>query len=227
MAQPVREILRQLFHFELLNEEQLTKLAAISSVHTYQSGELIFSHGEEATAFFVILAGKVQIYKISKDGKEMILHLFGKDDMFAETPIFSGISKYPANSLCTENTEVVAINGPAFRSLVKENPDLAFRLLNMFARRLHQFSELIEDLSLRTVDSRLAKYLLSVNENASGQAVIHIQKKTLASILGTIPETLSRTFKKLSDKGMIEVDENRIYILEPQQLAQVAGLDQA
>ena len=227
MAQSVREIVKRLFYFRALGDDLLDGIAAISSVRAYLSGELIFSQGEDAVAFFSLRKGKVQIYKISREGKEMILHLFGPGEMFAETPAFSGIARYPANSLCMENTEVVAIESASFRLLVKDNPDLAFSLLSVFAQKLHKFSEIIEDLSLRTVDSRLAKYLLSVSENTSGDAVIHIQKKTLASILGTIPETLSRTFKKLSEKGMIQVDDNRIRLLEPQQLAQVAGMDQA
>lgn len=223
----VRDTLKRLFHFRLLNESQLDALAAISSIQKYRAGELIFSQGEEAGAFYIVLGGKVQIYKISREGKEMILHLFGPGDIFAEVPIFSGIPKYPANSLCTEETEVMAIQGKAFQSLVQESPDIALSLLSVFAQRLHKFSEIIEDLSLRTVDSRLAKYLLSVSENSPDKAVIYIHKKTLASILGTIPETLSRTFKKLAEKGLIQVDENRIHLIDRDQLISIAGVDQA
>jgi CRP-like cAMP-binding protein len=222
----VKDTLKRLFHFRLLKDEQLDDLAAIATIQNYQAGELIFSQGETATAFFIILGGKVQIYKISREGKEMILHLFGPGDIFAEVPVFSGIPKYPANSLCIEDTEVLAIQGEAFQTLVRQYPDLALSLLSVFAQRLHKFSEIIEDLSLRTVDSRLAKYLLSVSENSPDKAMIYIHKKTLASILGTIPETLSRTFKKLSDRGLIQVEENRIHLLDREQLAITAGVDQ-
>lgn len=224
---PVRDTLKRLFHFRLLNDEQLDALAAISSIQKYQSGELIFSQGEEATAFFIVLGGKVQIYKISREGKEMILHLFGPGDIFAEVPIFSGIPKYPANSLCLEDTEVLAIQGSGFQTLVRQYPDLALNMLSVLAQRLHQFSELIEDLSLRTVDSRLSKYLLSLSENSPDKAVIYIHKKTLAAILGTIPETLSRTFKKMSNNGLIKVEGNRIQLLNREQLVEMAGGDQS
>jgi len=224
---PVRDTLKRLFHFRLLKEEQVDDLAAISSIHKYQAGELIFSQGEEARSFFILLGGKVQIYKISREGKEMILHLFGPGDIFAEVPVFSGIPQYPANSLCIEDTEVLAIQGAPFQALVRQNPDVGLSLLSVFAQRLHKFSEIIEDLSLRAVDSRLAKYLLSVSENSPDKAVIYIHKKTLAAILGTIPETLSRTFKKLADQQLIQVDDNRIHLLDRGQLAELAGVDQA
>jgi CRP-like cAMP-binding protein len=218
----VRDTLKRLFHFRLLGDDQLDALASISSIHGHQGGEMIFSQGEKAIAFFIILSGKVQIYKLSREGKEMILHLFGSGDIFAEVPVFSGIPHYPANSLCLEDTEVLAIQGTAFRKLVHQYPDLGLNMLSVLAQRLHKFSDLIEDLSLRTVDSRLAKYLLSVSENSPDKAVIYIHKKTLASILGTIPETLSRAFKKLSTTGLIRVDGNRIHLLERTQLQELA-----
>jgi CRP/FNR family transcriptional regulator len=223
----VQDTLKRLFHFRLLNDQQRASLAAICTIRKYRAGELVFSQGEEATAFYIVLGGKVQIYKMSREGKEMILHLFGPGDIFAEVPIFSGIPQYPANSLCTEDSEVLEIEGAGFRTLVQDHPDMALSLLSVFAQRLHKFSELIEDLSLRTVDSRLAKYLLSVSENSPDKAVIYIHKKTLAGILGTIPETLSRTFKKLTEKGLIQVEENRIHLLNRDALISMAGIDQA
>src|SRR5688572_5953949 len=91
----VRETLKRLFHFRLLNDVQLDALAAISGIRKYPAGDLIFMQGEEATAFYIVLSGKIQIYKISREGKEMILHLFGPGDIFAEVPVFSGIPHYP------------------------------------------------------------------------------------------------------------------------------------
>lgn len=216
------ERIKRLFYFRQLTEEQLAALASFSSIHRFDEGELIFQEGAEATGFYIVLSGKIQIYKISREGKEMILHLFGPGEMFAEVPIFSGIPKYPANSLCMAPSEVLYIQGEPFRKLVMEHPDIALSILMVFAKRLHEFSEIIEDLSLRTVDSRLAKYLLSVSENSPDKAVIQIHKKTLASILGTIPETLSRTFKKLSNDQLIQVNGNKIHLLNREKLETLA-----
>jgi CRP-like cAMP-binding protein len=209
----LEERIKRLFYFRQLTDEQMAALSPLCNILKFSEGELIFQEGEEATGFYIVLSGKVQIYKISREGKEMILHLFGPGEMFAEVPIFSGIPKYPANSLCMTDCEILSIQGEGFRSLVMQHPDIALSILTVFAKRLHEFSEIIEDLSLRTVDSRLAKYLLSVSENSPEKAVIQIHKKTLASILGTIPETLSRSFKKLSNEGLIQVEGNRIHLL--------------
>lgn len=209
----LEERIKRLFYFRQLTDEQMADLSPLCGILRFAEGELIFQEGEVATAFYIVLSGKVQIYKISREGKEMILHLFGPGEMFAEVPIFSGIPKYPANSLCMSDCEILSIQGEGFRKLVMQHPDIALSILTVFAKRLHEFSEIIEDLSLRTVDSRLAKYLLSVSENSPQKAVIQIHKKTLASILGTIPETLSRSFKKLSNEGLVRVEGNRIHLL--------------
>jgi len=221
----IESSLKRLFHFRLLSPDQLEALAGISSRHHYEAGEMIFGEGETAKAFYIVLSGRVQIYKISPEGKEMILHLFGPGDMFAEVPIFSGIPKYPANALCMDASEILSVQGDGFKQLVEKHPNIALSMISVFAKRLHEFSELIEDLSLRTVDSRLAKYLLSVSENSPEKAVIMIHKKTLAAILGTIPETLSRTFKKLSKDGLVEVKNNRISILDRKSLTKLANTD--
>lgn len=217
--------LKRLFHFRQLSTEQATALAAISARHQYEAGEMIFGEGENAEAFYIVLSGRVQIYKISHEGKEVILHLFGSGDMFAEVPIFSGIPKYPANALCMDASEILSIDGQGFKHLVEENPDIALSMISVFAKRLHEFSGLIEDLALRTVDSRLAKYLLSVSEHSHEKALIMIHKKTLAAILGTIPETLSRTFNKLSKAGLISVKDNKITIIDRPKLADIANVD--
>lgn len=218
----VPERIKRIFYFRLLSDTQLEGLAAISSVQRFDEGELIFTEGAEATSFFIVLSGKVQIYKISREGKEVILHLFGPGEMFAEVPIFSGIPKYPANALCMEKSEVLCIQGEGFRQLVARYPEIGMNVLVVFAKRLHEFNGLIEDLALRTVDSRLAKYLLSVSENSPDKAVIRIHKKTLASILGTIPETLSRTFKKLSNDGLIRMESNKVHLLNRKGLSTLA-----
>jgi CRP-like cAMP-binding protein len=216
------ERIKRLFYFRLLTDTQMSELTALCTILHFEEGELIFQEGAEAECFYIVLSGKVQIYKISREGKEMILHMFGPSEMFAEVPIFSGLPRYPANALCMEASDILSIQGEGFRKLITAHPDIALNILGVLAQRLHKFSELIEDLSMRTVDSRLAKYLLSVSENSPDKALIQVHKKTLASILGTIPETLSRSFKKLSNDQLVHVEGNKIHVLNREGLTILA-----
>ncbi len=221
----VADALQKLAYFRGLSPDQIERLTGCCAIRRHAADEMIFQEGDAAMVFYIVLSGQVKIYKLSREGKEFILHLFGTGEIFAEVPIFSGIPVYPASAVCLKDCELLAIHGEEFRALVHESPDVGLHMLSVFARRLHQFSHIIEDLSLRNVESRLARYLLSVSENSPDKALIRVQKKTLSAILGTIPETLSRTFRKLSDDGLIRVDGNAIRLLDRDTLGQLADIE--
>jgi CRP/FNR family transcriptional regulator len=214
----VKEALRSCYFFDALSDDEAEALASATRLVRYEAREMIFGEGDPADHFFVVLSGTVQIFKLSAEGKEMILHLFQPGDIVAEFPIFGGIPKYPANALCLENTQVLAINGKQFKQIVSTKSDILLKMLARFSQRLKEFNTLIEDLSLRSVDARLAKYLLSISQNSPSQAEIDVQKKTLAAILGTVPETLSRAFKRLSADGVIQLKDTHIHILNRDKL---------
>lgn len=226
MPMESREIycaLKDIYYFSGLSDDQLAELSRTAYWTHFDEGNLLFSQGDPANAMFAILAGRVQLYKISRDGKQFILHIFGPGELFAEVPVFSDIPYYPAYAIALEPTDCIGFKAGEFRQMVMAQPLIALATLSVFARRLHEFSALLEDLSLRTVDGRLARYLISVADNATGSAAIHVQKQTLASILGTIPETLSRTFKKLSADGLIDVKGSSIKILDRAALNKLAS----
>lgn len=216
------DLLKSQFCFTSLNYSQLSAISQFTSVRILESGQPIFNQGEEATHFFIVESGEVQVYKLSAEGKEMILHLFGPGEVFAEVPVFNNFPNYPASALCRKPTQLLAIEGPAFRQLLTEQPEIALAMLSVFAMRLHQFSHTIEDLALRSVDARLARYLLTLSELSPGSPHLVIQKKTVAAILGTIPETLSRALKKLVQEGLIEMQGSQITLCNASQLQQRA-----
>lgn len=219
------EVLKQNFYFKTLSGVQLEALATIAHSRHYEPGECIFTEGQKAVSLYQVISGQVQIYKISREGKEMILHLLGAGEVFAEFPFFANLDSYPANAICLQPTEVLAIDGQAFRALAKTSPEIMFCVLERFADKLREFNQLIEDLSLRNVDSRLAKYLLTLSENTPDKAFIQVHKKTLASILGTIPETLSRTLKKLTSDNIIQVQDKEVRILDREALKSLADME--
>ena len=215
--------LRSLPYFAGLNPVYLDMLAEMAFCQSLSNGEHLFHESETAVSFFAVTAGRVQIYKISSDGKEFILHLFGAGEIFAEVPVFNHIPRYPASAKALGETEVLGINGEQFLALVHEYPDILLSMMSVFARRLHEFSGLIEDLSLRSVVGRLAKYLLEVS-NQTHTVTLDINKKVLAGILGTIPETLSRSFRKLQNEALIAVSTHRVAILDREGLNRIAQL---
>ena len=209
--------------FEGLPPEQIEDLAMIVTDQVFRKGETIFSEGEEANGFYVVITGRVKIFKLSSDGKEQILHFFGPGEPFGEVPVFTG-QHFPANATAMEESRGFFFPRKSFVDLIKKNPSLALNMLAVLSKRLRRFAALIDDLSLKEVPGRLAAYLLYLSDQNKGAKVLElaVTKAQLASLLGTIPETLSRILGKLSSQGLIETDGRRIRIMDKEALRDLA-----
>ncbi len=209
--------------FTGLTDQQLTDLALIVSDQRYKRGATIFAEGDRGVGFFILVSGQVKIYKMSMDGKEQTLHIFGPGEPFAEAAVFTGKS-YPAYADALQDSQVLFIPREAFVTLIEKNPALAMNMLGALSVRLKKFAGMIEALSLKEVPGRLASHLLLLGGQQGGdEFALNIGKAQLASILGTIPETLSRIFKKLSEGGLIEVQGARIRIIDREGLEALAS----
>lgn len=190
--------------FQGLPRPQLEDLNAIVAERKVKRGETIFSEGEEATGFYVVNTGRVKIFKLSLEGKEQTLHLLGPGEPFGEVPVFAG-TRFPASAEALEETRLLYFPREAFVALIQKTPALALNMLAVLSLRLHKFTVLVEDLSLKEVPGRLAAYLLYLSEQQRGAAALalNVTKSQLASLLGTIPETLSRIITRMSKEGII------------------------
>jgi CRP/FNR family transcriptional regulator len=209
--------------FRGLPPEHRESLAKIAHCKTYSKGEIVFWQGDEGTGFFLVKKGRVKVFKLSADGKEQILHLFGVGEHFAEVPAFDG-QCFPASATAVEKTELLFFPRTAFLELLKQQPTLAINMLVIFARHLRRFASLIEDLSLKEVPGRLAAYLLDLSDRTDNSQTVELDltKGQLAARLGTIPETLSRIFYKLSNEGLIAIDGSKIELLDRDRLSEYA-----
>jgi CRP/FNR family transcriptional regulator len=199
--------------FAGLSTDQLNGLAQICEDRAVLRGEMIFSDGDEGVGFYVVKTGMVKIFKVSWDGKEQILHLLGPGEPFGEVSVFAG-DRFPASAQAMEEGVMVFFPRESFVSLIRGNPDLALNLLAVLSKRLRKFTALIEDLSLKEVPGRLAAYLLYMQEVRGGTMVLEldIPKNLIASLLGTIPETLSRVLGRMDKRGLIASEGSKISI---------------
>lgn len=205
------EILATTPLFSGMTDEQLNQIQHIAQSKQYKRGEAVFWEGESANGFYVVAQGKVKIYKSSFDGKEQILHIYGAGHPFGEVPVFSG-GRFPANAQAIEKCHLLFFPRQDFIDLITAHPSLALNMLAVLSMRLRQFTVQVENLSLKEVPARLASYLifLSEEQESPSQVTLPISKGQLASLLGTIPETLSRIFNKMSSQSLISVNGSEI-----------------
>jgi len=222
------ELLKQCPLFAGLREEDLKRIRGIALLKQVGKREVLFSDGEQAKGFYVILSGKVKLYKISPEGKEQILHMVSAPDAFAEAALFHEGS-YPAFAEALVDSQLLFFPKRDFIHLIERNPQLSINMIVSLSHFLRNFASLIEELSLKEVSSRVAKYLidLSLKSAKDGknpkEVDLDLSKTQLASKLGTISETLSRTLSKMKAKGVIDVNKNKILILNRELLEEMAS----
>lgn len=212
-----------------LSELQLAEVLKIGKTKRYAKGATIFSQGQAAEGAYVIIEGKVKVYKLGSDGRQYILHIFGPGEIFAESAMFSG-KTYPAFAQAVENCRLFYLSKIDFIDLIQKNSSMAINMLASQAARLRQFASKIEDLSLKEVSARLAGYIIEQAE-ISGRKIdkglelkLPMNKSQLASYLGTISETLSRTLASFKNKGFIVEENNRLIIKNLEKLRFIAKL---
>ncbi|MDJ0987830.1 MAG: Crp/Fnr family transcriptional regulator [Desulfobacterales bacterium] len=209
--------------FNGLPAEQLEAIRQIAIEKRFNKGQTIFSEGDKTTGFFVIVDGRVKIYKVSSEGKEQILHIFEAGQSFGEVTVFTG-QQMPANAQALAKTHLLLFARSAFVDLVTSHTSLALNLLGIMSKKLRQFAAQIENLSLKEIPARLASYLIYLAEEQGTQdaVTLNVSKGQLASLLGTIPETLSRIFAKLSTQKLIRVEGPKIILLDREGIEDLA-----
>ncbi len=211
--------------FAGMDDAYLQDLCGIAMVVSYRRRATIFTAGDPGYGFYLVKEGRVKVYMISADGKEQILHILGPGEPFGEAPVFAGRS-FPAHAAALEDCRLVFLPRDAFVDLVTRNPSLALNLLAVLSQRLRQFARMVDSLSLKEVPGRLAAHLLLLSRRqANGDELeLELSKTQLASLLGTIPETLSRILRKLQKAGYIRIEGAKITIVDRQRLAELAEI---
>lgn len=218
-----REIISASGLFQGLPDGEIDEILKIVVEKKFQRGQNIFFEGDAGNGFYMVGEGKVKIFKMSLGGKEHILHIFGEGEPFGEVPVFHG-QPFPATAEALVKSTVLFFPRERFVQMVEKTPSIALNMLAVLSMRLRRFASQIENLSLKEVPARLAGYLLYLLEEQGQKdsVELEISKGQLASLLGTIPETLSRIFAKMSEEGLIEVVGRRINILDREGLADKA-----
>ena len=211
--------------FNGLPPDDIERLYSIAIDRFHDKGKTVFSEGQPGSGFYIVADGKVKIYKLSPDGKEHILHIYGPGNPFGEVPVFSGL-RYPANAQTLAKSHLLFFPREGFVRLISATPSLAMNMLAVLSRRLREFTVQIENLSLKEVPGRLASYLVLLSEEQQNADCLRlpISKGQLASLLGTIPETLSRILARMASKGLIEVNGSQIELLDKAGLVELADL---
>jgi len=207
--------------FASIPSGELETIASFAVPKPLRKGDYLFHEGAASDGFYVVQRGAINVHRVSATGKEQVIHVFRAGHSFAEAALASE-GGYPADARAIEDSTVLLIPKADFLGLLRGRPELALRMLSSMSQHLRVLVGLLDDLTLKDVESRLANWLLKRCPRPLGTAAVTFQldrtKRVLAAELGTVSETLSRTLAKFRDDRLVRVAGRTITVLNPLQL---------
>ena len=220
--------LRRTALFGELEATELRALAARAVERRLARNEVLFIAGEEARGLFVIVEGALRAFREGIDGREQVIHVERAGATIAEVPVFDD-QPYPSTVAAEEETIILFIDKQDVRRLCLDHPQIALAALKLLAGRLRRCAELVETLSLREVNERLARWLLAEararGERTPSGIELHLSltHPQIASRIGTVREVVTRAFARLQQQGLIRIEGRRVTIRDEKAVAVYAG----
>ncbi len=190
----------------------------------YDSGQVVFLEGENNDALYVVQQGWLKAVKTSNDGREVVLHFIGPGEGFNTVSVFVEGAN-PATVIALEPVVLWMIPREAVLHLLDTHPRMARRIIQEMAEHIQRLVATVEDLSLRSIEARLARYLLEESADALMQRPRWATQAELANRLGTVPDVLHRALHNLVKADLIQVERHQIQILDRAGLEDRAQLD--
>ena len=221
------EALKNISYFAGLPDVVITDLAQVARQRRFERAQVIYIEGDAAENIFVLEAGWVKATRMTREGREQAMAFLRPGEIFGDIAVFIE-EPYPATVTALESLDVWVIPSQAFLNLIKQHPELAMAVIRRLGKRLMYFIGLVEDLSLRSVEARLAHTLLRHAESQEGKLFVPRREWTtfdeMAVRLGTVRDVLSRALKTLEGEGLLRVEKQAIILLDTDGLAKRGDL---
>lgn len=192
--------------FNHLEDTQLAEIMVTTQSVSYKKNELIYHAGDESDSLYIINKGRVRIYRLAESGKEQLVRFLNPGDFTGEMALFSE-STHESYAEAVMDTKICMIKRADIQEFLLKYPSISLKVLAEFSNRLEASEKQATRFSTEKVETRIALFLVeSLSEEKTGEneLILPMSKKDLASYLGTTPETISRKFNELEDKGYIK-----------------------
>jgi len=214
------QLLRSHPFFSDFSPAIMERLVSRAVVRKVKKGTVLFRKADVGSSLYAVCSGTIRISVPSPHGKEAILNIFTAREIFGEIALLDGGVR-TADAVATEDSELLVIDRRDFIPLVRENPDLALRLIELVCGRLRRTSDQVEDAVFLDLPRRLAKVLLEMHSRASGEQAqtISITQRDLSQMVGASRESANKTLREWERKGWLKLRHRSVTILQPKALA--------
>ncbi len=214
------DILKSLTYCSGLSEAELDSIKRFFFEKAVGKGEIILLDGEPAEALYFVVSGIVKIFKTSAEGKEQIITIVRPMQSFNDAPIIDGGSNQVSAQAMTP-VVLYGMKNDSVKTVLRDYSKIAVNVSRVLSGQVRHLVSLIEDLSFKSVLSRVAKILL---EPSDGAAPARLTQQDMAAMAGTAREMIGRSLKALESEGVIRLERHRIIIADKKGLTEIAGL---
>lgn len=222
-----RAVLGQNPLFAGLNSEVIDRLASYAHTKSLSAGTTIFAKGDPGSSLFAVCAGTVKISNHSHDGKDAVFNLINAGEIFGEIALLDGQPR-TAEALALTDCELMLIDRRDFVPLVKSQPEMALKLIEVLCARLRRTSEQVEDVLFLDLPGRLAKTLLWLakrsKSSSQGRKVV-ITQREIGQIIGMSRESTNKQLRLWEQHQWVRLERGGVLILAPDKLEDIAAID--
>jgi CRP-like cAMP-binding protein len=206
--------LRSCPYFHGLDDEILVELVSGLRLIRYERGEVVFWQDEPCPGLQIIERGMVKLFKLSPQGRELIVNIFKDGATFAEVPVFDG-GRNPVNVAALEESDIWLLDTAVIRRLMEKHPEMSRQVMLNLAKNLRMMVGIIEEVSFYQVTPRLARLLSQMTpDELGGSESARLTQDQMAARLGTVREVVARALRELERSGAIRVDRRQIHIVD-------------
>jgi len=219
-------VLKRLRYFAELPTEIQQVIVESATHRHFKAGQVIYVEGEPAESIYILEKGWVKATRMNREGREQAMMFLRPGEVFGDIAVLTGTT-YPGTVIALEDLDVWVIPAQTILDLINRHPRFALAVIRHLGERVLHYISLVEDLSLRSVEARLANTLLHHTEMREGQLIVPRREWTtfdeMSIRLGTVRDVLSRALKALENENLIRVEKQAFVILDPKGLAEKAN----
>ena len=223
VSQPAEKMryLSELAVFQDLSPREMEELNRITTMSTVQKGRVFYRPEEPGEVLFILKEGKVQLYRISPEGKKLVITTLGSHTLFGEMALL-GAKMHNTFAEAVEDCLICVMSRNDLERLILSKPQVALRILEITGRRLRDAEERLENMAFKGIPARLASMLLRLAEEQGSNEITGLTHQDLAESVGTYRETATQVLNDLKAAGYVDIGRKRITVLDTEGLTAVA-----
>ena len=214
--------LSELTVFQDLSPREMEELNRVTIMSTVPKGRVFYRPEEPGEVLFILKEGRVQLYRISPEGKKLVISTLGPHTLFGEMALL-GTKMHNTFAEAIEDSLIVIMSRTDLERLILNKPQVALRILEVTGKRLTDAEGRLQNMAFKGIPARLASLLLTLADEQEDDTIVGLTHQDLAESVGTYRETATQVLNDLKADGMIEIGRKRIKILDRARLGEVAN----